>query len=1153
MSNWNRFTGSVALAALAAAMVAPAAIYAQETAGSLRGVVSGPDGAISNANIVIVHVPTGGRTTIKTDAAGQFNAGGLRVGGPYSIEVTADGFRGTSIPDATVSLSDEGSLAIVLEAEGRIVERVVVSATRLRARQGTGPETTLNAFRIDGVASISGDVRDIARRNPLVSIDATNENAFSVAGTNPRLNSLTVDGVRLNDDFGLNSGGLPTSRGPISVDAIQEVSVSIAPYSVVNGSFQGGLVNIVTRSGGNEFEGAIYGKITTPELASKRVYNTVAEKAGRLNPDGTPGWVSPLVPLESRTLGFRLGGPIIKDKLFFFVSYEDFVGDVPNSTGTSDSNLLNRVPGVTSAEVEQVRSIMRTTYGYDALTVPPSAVEETDKKLLARIDWNITDGHRFQLTYNKVTEDSPRRGSNTNHNANNNNLSLYSNFYRLGQYPETWTGQLFSRWNDNLTTEFRVSTKAYGRDQESYGGSQRDPNQFGQFIVCTRPTVQTPTTTNCSGEGQLYVGPDNSRHANELANDTLQYNGRVDWRIGNHRLTFGASREELEVANRFIQNSEGNFTFLSLADLQNRRAFQVVYQNGISADGTKIGEDQADALFGYATNSIFAEDNWDILPNLKLNFGLRYDFFETTSGQIRDNAAFRTRVGFANTATVDGTNLLQPRFGASWKPLDWLTVRGGLGRFGGGTPSVWISNTYANDGVGVSTITLNRNVPTSINNAAPTCRGSATLALAQSCHAAVVASILDGGSSTTWGRDLPAALNTQILAARGTNANTVALDPNFKVPSVDKSNLGFDARVPLMGTMFNISLEGLFQKFDNPISYRNARLVRTKNADGSLRTFFDGRPVYNPETGQDFITGNSTENPESSSVTFSVGTRYDMGLDWNWSYTVTEAEDTNPLVSSVAFSNYNGVAVFDGDNPGVARGNNAVKWETKFEANFNRKLIGDLESRFTLFANLRAGRPFSYVFNDGNAGFATGIMPTGTGNRALLYVPDFNLTPTTTGTGCAPATPCLGRIQFDSLATLNAMKAFVQGGDLAGYQGKVAPRNEFDLPSIAQFDLRYSQDIPTPIKGHKFKLIVDMENIGNMINPRWGLIEATGFPSVYQLVNAAPVNFGNDAAGNPILGYRYSGFTSVRNEICPTVSCDQKGFWKIAVGFRYEF
>lgn len=1152
MSISNRFACGSSLAVLAIALAAPTAIYAQETTGGLRGVVSGPTGGISNASVVIVHVPTGQRTTIKTDTAGQFNAAGLRVGGPYTIDVTAAGFRGTQIPDATVSLTDEGSLAVVLEAAERQAEVVVVSAARLRARAGTGPETTLGAAAIDGVASINGDVRDIARRNPLVSLDPTNENAFSVAGTNPRLNSLTVDGVRLNDDFGLNAGGLPTTRGPISTDAIQELSVSAAPYSVVNGSFQGGLINIVTRSGGNNFEGAIYGKFSNPDMASNRLYNTVAEKAGRINADGTPGWVSRFPPLESRTLGFRLGGPIIKDKVFFFVSYEDYEGDVPNTTDTSDSLAPNRVPGVTRAEVDQIIGISKSVYGYDPLNTPPSTVQETDKKLLVRLDWNVFDDHRVQITYNKVTEDSPRRGSNNFHNAASNNLSLYSNFYGLGQYPETWTAQLFSRWSDSITTEFRYSTKAYGRAQESFGGSQTAPDQFGQFSVCTRASLPTPTTTNCAGEGSLFLGPDNSRHANVLTNDTRQLNGRIDWRLGDHRITAGASREELDVFNRFLQNSEGNYTFLSIGDLQARRAFSIQYGNGIAADNS-IGEDKADAIFGIATNSVFLQDTWDVMDTLTLNYGLRYDFFETIAGTVRENPSFQTRAGFANTSTVDGLNLLQPRFGATWRAQDWLTVRGGIGRFGGGTPTVWISNTYANDGIGSVSLTLNRNVPVTIAASAPTCRGSATLALAQACHAAVVATILDGGANATWGRDVPAALNTQLLAARGSTSNVVALDPNFKVPSVDKANLGFDARLPIMGNMFNISVEGLYQKFDNPISYRNARLVTTKKADGSPLTFFDGRPIYNAETGQDLITMNAVERPETSSLTFSIGTRYRMGLDWNFSHTITEADDVNPLVSSVAGSNYGGVAVFDGNNPGIARGNNAVKYESKLEVNFKRKLFGELESRVTMFANARAGRPFSYTFFDGNAGFATGIMPTGTGARGLFYVPDFSLAQTTTGGPCTLTAPCLGRIAFDSVATLTAMQTFIQGGELAGYQGKVAPRNAFDLPAIANVDLRFQQDLPSPIRGHKLKVIMDIENFGNMINPRWGLIEATGFPSVYQLANAARADFGTDASGAPILGYRYSGFTSVRNEICPTVSCEQRGFWKVAVGVRYEF
>ena len=368
--------------ALAIACCSTAA-YAQETTSTIRGTVVAGETPVAGAAITITHVPSGTVSTTSTGADGTFSASGLRVGGPFTVAVSAAGFTETSITDIQLTAGQPLRLPIDLAAAGG--QEIVVTAARSGATElSSGPITSLGREAIAGVASINRDIRDIARRDPFATIDP-NSRGILIAGQNPRLNKFSVDGQRFSDNFGLNNGGLPTARGPVPLDAIEQLSVKTAPYDVTEGDFQGGAINLVLRSGGNRLTGSAFYTYSDDGLTGDRTKNSTANPTGRVNLD-----------FKSKNFGGFLSGPIIKDKLFFAASYEHLEETTPVNFGLA--GFPNVVPNVTQALLDQVSTIAQSRYNYDTLGLLNSFTEK-DEKYTLKLDWNITEGQRLSGTY----------------------------------------------------------------------------------------------------------------------------------------------------------------------------------------------------------------------------------------------------------------------------------------------------------------------------------------------------------------------------------------------------------------------------------------------------------------------------------------------------------------------------------------------------------------------------------------------------------------------------------------------------------------------------------------------------------------------------------------------------------------------------------
>ena len=647
-------------------------VHAQETTSSMRGQLLSADGApVSGAQITIIHTPSGSTSFTTTNADGTFSSRNLRVGGPYAVQLRAREYRNQTVENIFIGLGEAYALNVALARGVNVTEEIVVTGVAIGGEGLTyGGGSNFTSEDIDGLPSISRDLKDVIRSNPLVYLDPTNEDAFHIAGVNNRFNSITVDGIKQNDDFGLNDNGYPTQRSPINIDAVEAVSVLTSPFEVTYNGFTGGTVNMVTKSGTNDLSGSAYYYRTTNDLAG----------------DTSKGQDVTLSEFNEETYGLTLGGPLLEDKLFFFASYDKFerVG-TGLQFGPQGSSFPTTISGVTQSDIDAVRAIMTSVYNFDPLDISDlAAFPQTDEKLLLKLDANLSEDHRIQGTYQYTNGNTFTEGFSS---TSNPSLALPSQGYNRGERLEVWNVQLFSDWTQDFSTEIKVGRKTNDTTQAALAG-----NDFAQF------EVELPQNVQANGRiPSIFLGPDIFRHGNALANETLQLKIKGDYYLGDHLITAGYEMEDLDVFNLFVANSEGSYVFNNLTDLQNRVASSFSYTNAVGGD-----ENDAAATFGLTTHAVYLQDSWDPTDELSLVGGLRYEWY-ASSDTPRLNPTFQSTYGFGNDRNLDGLDILMPRVGFNYTPsqVDGLTVRGGAGLFSGGNPNVWIANSYSNDGVTV--------------------------------------------------------------------------------------------------------------------------------------------------------------------------------------------------------------------------------------------------------------------------------------------------------------------------------------------------------------------------------------------------------------------------------------------------------------------
>ncbi|MCG8441766.1 MAG: TonB-dependent receptor [Caulobacterales bacterium] len=595
----------------------------------------------------------------------------------------------------------------------------------------------------------------------------------------------------------------------------------------------------------------------------------------------------------------------------------------------------------------------------------------------------------------------------------------------------------------------------------------------------------------------IYLGGDDSRQANDLNYDVLDFVAKAFYQLGNHSLSAGFERQEVDIFNLFVQHVQGQIEFNSIADFENG-----IFDDYDYANAPSLNPDDAAANWGYAVNAIYGQDEWTV-GDFTFTAGLRYDYY-TSDDTPPENPDFVADYGFSNALNIDGLGLLQPRLGVQWEATDALTVRAGVGRFSGGNPNVWLSNNYSANNVTQFTVN-ERDLPDGLRSLA-----DLTFILAEEGT--------PGGAG--WG--VPQELVELVEAGEGGNFEINALDPDFEIPSEWKISLGatFLADVPIggfLGGEYMLTGDVILTRGQNSAGIERLDLVEVEPVVGGLL------PQFESPTTDAFLLTN-VEGTESLNITVGASKSYDSGVDWTFGYSYTDAQDEQPMTSAVAFSNYNSRAFVNPNGDGLSTSNYNIKHRATLGVTYETNFVADFATRFGLTGIVNQGRPFSYTFTESNALFD--FKPFLSDNVVQLYVP----------TGPDDPNVIFGP-DFDQ----DAFFAFVNEVGLDEYAGGFAERNAFESDWWVKFDLKLEQEFPGVRPGHRSAAFVIIDNVGNLINDEWGVLNEASFPRLTGVVDAG-------------LSEDKSQF--VFNEFIDTPSQSVVGdssLWSIRLGVRYQF
>ncbi|MBU2883876.1 TonB-dependent receptor [Psychrosphaera sp. B3R10] len=1050
---------ALGLAVAAALNVAP--VMADETSSAIRGVVTGNNGSlVTDAVITILHEPTGRVTTLKVNEAGNFNAKGLRVGGPYKIVIDSDEYKDSEISDVYLQVGKTLRLSPVLNLEE--METITVTGARI-VSDNRGGGASFGLREIESTPSVDRDLKEVLRLNPLVNIGAGSESQMSIAGSNPKYNSFSVDGVRQNDDFGLNGNGYPTQRSPISIDAVEQVSVNVTPFSVTNSGFSGGQVNAVTKSGTNEFHGSIFIEKKSDALAGD-VKDPFSDEERDITPE-----------FSEDVWGFTVGGPIIKDKLFFFTSYEKYDATAPIEYGPDGSSAPNSTDA-TVASYNEVVQIAKDVYGVDAGNWEVAPTEE-DEKFLLKLDWNINEDHRVSATYQHTTGNSIR-----NQSSSGSELRLSSHWYNKEETLDNLSVHLYSDWTMDLSTEFKIAFKNVETIQAS------SSKAFGDI------TVATGLDSRGRPAGNIAFGSDQYRHGNELDNQTLSLRFAGEYLMGDHVIGFGIEHESIDVRNLFAPDSLGRWEFDSIEDFRNKEAAEFFYSNAYSNDS----EDAA-AKFNFGSTSLFIEDAWAITSDFEVTAGLRYETIHNDDKPAY-NENFDNRyssMGIRNDVSLDGLSIILPRISFVWDVDFDTVVRGGIGRFSGGRPNVWISNAYSNDGVTYTTF----------NDG--------------SIDDSLFLSNVDI-------KQVPTDVQNSLVAGDG---NVNVTDPDFEMPSDLRTSISIEHTfdIPAVGEGFVASAEFIHVEKENDVHWVDlTRKEIGTTADG-------GRIIYEPIdylTGErtnryDLMLTNADKNGTSDIFTTSLFKAWDNGVTLNMSYTIQDITEGNAGASSTAKSNFRYVPAVSRNVPHIATSDYEIEHRFVLNLGYTTEFFAGYDTKFNLFFERKSGSPYSYTmgaFRDGDLGDQSSFYSDG---YYLPYIP----------TGADDPNVIFDGISYEDFAEL------VEKSGLSGYAGGYVPKNVGRTPWRTRMDLHVEQEVPGFMKGHKGSIYFDVKNLLNLFDEDSGLV----LNKQYQ--NQGIVDYDLDDQGRyvydePFYGRETDNFDQIVVE---------DSAWLVKVGIKYRF
>ena len=1007
-------------------------IQAQVTTSSMSGRVTDAEGAVIGATVIATHEPSGTNYGTVTNLEGRFNLNGMRVGGPYTVEVTYIGYGKSTTSNITLSLGETYALNVTLSEEATSLDEVVVTALRTKfSTEKTGAVTNITNSQIDNMPTVNRNIMDITRLSPYGG------DGMSFAGTDGRTANFTVDGANFNNNFGL-SDALPGGGNPISLEAIEEMQVVIAPYDVRQTNFIGGGVNAITKSGTNTFKASAYAYHRNENLRGDAVRGQQIEGARERD--------------RNTTYGFTAGGPIIKNKLFFFVNAEmSKIPTVanrwrPSTDGVADPD--NFISRTTESDLQKVSDFVKDKYGYNTGSYTNFPADESNDKLLARLDWNITNKHRLALRYNYTKNVSWRSPNATSMDGgtlmsearmSQASMSYANSMYSMENLVHSVSFDLNSRISNSLSNQFLATFSKL----DDVRGTNSAPFPFIDILK--------------DDQAYLSLGYELFTWNNGVHNDVFNIKDEITYYLGNHKIVGGIAYEYKMADNSYMRNGTGYYRYTSLDDFLNERTPEIV-----NLTYGYDGETNPAARVRTNTIGIYAQDDWSVNERFKLSYGLRLDGLFFNNDDLITNEAIK-EIDYSgrniDTGKWPSTNIIfSPRVGFVWDASgdQSLKLRGGTGLFSGNLPLVFFTNMPTNGGMVQYQAQINESEADRKGFTMDEFAGGlVTDAEGNASIAALHEKLTSLGYPTT------------IRPEDGTVPSAIAaVDPNFKMPQVWKTSLAVDYSFPT-AFPFSATVEGIFNKTVNGVSISDWSIPSV----GGFARFngVDNRPIY-PDgyrTGTKAFVLENTSRGYGWSANITLNAQPTKWLNMMAAYTHTVAKDVTGMPGSNAESAFTYVPTVEGPNH--------IKLHNS-QYNTPDRLIASLT------ASDKCGNHYSLIYEGWRGGANYSFMTVndinGDGyNYDAIYVP-------------TDGEVANNEFRFVSADDQTRFMDYVHSNSyLKNRQGKYAEAYSVYSPWVHRVDFSYKHDFVVNVgeTKNKLQLSFDIKNVMNLFNNKWGV------------------------------------------------------------------
>ena len=1028
--------------------------FAQITTANLAGQVLDESGEpLIGAAVVAVHTPSGTQYYAVTNEDGRYAIQGMRTGGPYEVTYSLIGCQTVVVPDIVLSLAETYQQNVTLKTATELLNEAIVVASALSkfSTEKTGAATNISNQQITNLPSVSRAITDVTRLSPYGG------NGMSFAGADGRMANFTVDGANFNNNFGL-SDKLPGGGSPISIDAIEELQVVISPYDVRQTNFIGGGVNAITKSGTNTFRGSAYVYHKNENMQGDAVYGEQITGARNKN--------------RSTTYGFTAGGPIVKNKLFFFVNgeYSKIPSIVNRWRGSTDgvADPDNYVSRTRLSDLQRVSEYVKSKYGYDTGSWTDFPADENNMKILARLDWNISQKHKLALRYNYTKNNvwnSPNGSSMdggsrmSGARMSQYSMSFANAMYSMQNIVSTWSLDLNSRLSDNLSNQFLATFSKL----DDVRGTNSDEFPFIDILDDTQ-------SNNYMALGYELFTWNNAVH-NTIAN----VKDDITWYKGNHKLTAGISYEYQMADNQYMRNGTGYYRYKSVDDFLNGAIPQVVCLT-YGYDG----EQYPAARVQFHKAGIYAQDDWNVNDRFKLTYGVRIDGLFFDNGDLMTNKAIIDKTYYPRVYNYEETHIdtgrwptskvtFSPRVGFSWDVFGdkSFKVRGGTGLFSGRLPLVFFTNMPTNGGmvqyqaqIGPSTRYANlpdavKNRYASVNDILAEFAGGMVTENGQANVAALYNKLVGMGFPST------------VRPEDGTVPSAVnGVDPKFRMPQVWKSSLAFDYSFPT-SFPFTFTAEGIFNKTINAVAISDWSM---RDVAGFARfNGADNRPIYPTDFRYEtkaFVLENTNQG-YGWSASAQINMRPIESLSLMAAYTHTVNKEITGMPGSAAESAFTYVPTNEGPN--------YIKLHNSQYVTPDRVVA-------SLTHHDKSGNHYSFIYEAWRGGYNYSYMTTndmnGDGyNYDALYIPTDE--------------EVSGRqFRFVSSDDQTRFMDFVHNDKyLSKHQGQYAEGYSVYSPWVHRVDFSYKHDFTVKCgkNTNTLQLCLDLKNVLNLFNSSWGV------------------------------------------------------------------